>query len=365
MCIQGYHSRLEFNPSAPERMRQLFWQSQGDSERAFDWGLRLELNETIVCPGLDAKHGFVDYRWPSQKVRNITDDVHPGDSRMYQKSTTYIQDGRLIQVVAIACDDESVIKWKIGGEVQMSSALNELSAQPSQYSINVSNLKSSDTQISVLTVEGKFLINDELDYSYDENLHEDLCLDVAVFLNRKSQSLDNTSPTTTQQSTAFANFTREGDINLVPTKGQCLVAVFSFRERNQKMNPLTMSCPSWPELRNRLGIRDFKIQPTDTSRSNLYAALVEKTGISQLDTMPDIVTRTVEQLCSMAISTKLYADDLDQSDEATIYSATTADEPEQVAGTRGNEAGYQSVISIVNNLVIEPIFSQYVQEPYL
>ena len=348
-------------------MQQLFWQSQSNSKRTSDWGLRLKLTEKIVGSGLITEHGFVDSKWPSQKVR--TDISAGNDSRMYQKTTTYVHNGRLIQVVAIVCDDNSDISWEIGGEVQMWSEPSMLPTTHSNmhYAVNVTDLQSGGKTIPVLTVEGEchFKVDNE------EFVQEIMCMDVAVFLNREPQNLGHVATTATQQS---ANFTRDCSeclITLTPRKGLCFVAVFFLRDKSQELKAETMSCPSWSDLWGRLGIKKFgeaKIHPTGSSLPNLKAALVEITGISQLAAMPDIITRTVEQLCSIAIRFKVEADDSIYSDYdalSSAESAQTADGPGQAAGIHDRKTGNQSVVTIVNNLAIGPVRGQLIQEPYL
>jgi len=347
-CIQGYHSKLDPNPSSPERMRQLFWQGQSDMNGVFDWGLRLKLNEKIVRPGLITKHGFVDSRWPSQKIRN-----NDPDSLMYQKATTYVQNGKLIQVIAIACNTSSDFSWEIGGEVQMWSEA-PIQLPNMRYTVELSNLQSGNKTVPIMSVEGKFV-------------EDTMCVDVAVFLNREPQSFAPSNITPTEQS---ANFTRAciKPISLSSGKGQCVVAVLSLRDKSQIFNPQVPNCPSWSELRGRLGIRKLSqedIHPSGKSLLNLNAALVEKTGISQLAAMPDIITRMVEQLCSIAIHFKIEADDSDYSDSDSHLSSGILDGPDQAGAMHDREAQDQSVVSIANNFAIEPLLGQFIQQPYL
>ncbi|KAF4627020.1 hypothetical protein G7Y89_g11137 [Cudoniella acicularis] len=373
-CIQGYHSSLDSNPNSPERMRQLFWQGQSNSKNTFDWGLRLNLKfkDEITDPGLItklSKHGFVDCKWPSQKVR--TDNPAGHGSRMYQKATTYVQNGRLIQAISIVCDDNSDISfsWGIGGEVQMWNESNDPSRvdlppiTPSDihYNVHVSKLQSGEKEIPVLTMEGESHFNSPQGFTFIEEI---MCMDVAVFLNREPQSLGDDTVTETQKSVNFSRKSGEHPMKLIPRKGQCLVAVFSLREKSQTLKAETMSCPSWSELRGRLGIKrsgEEKIQPTGSSLPSLNAALVERTGISQLDAMPDIITRVVEQLCSIAIRFELEADDSIYND----FDSLSSTEPAQTAaGVQDHETGGQSVVSIVNNLAIGPVTCQLTHEPY-
>jgi hypothetical protein len=363
-CIQGYHSSLDPNPNSPERMRQMFWQGQSNSTRTFDLGLRLKLSDKIVGPGLITKQGFVDCKWPSQKVR--TDSPAGHDSRMYQKATTYIQNGRLIQAVAIVCADESDISWQIGGNVQMWNDPSMPHSTPSdiEYTVQVSPI--GDKRSAVLTVAGK----DPLMIEQDGNAEEIMCMDVAVFLNREPQDLVHVATSPTPKSVNFTHGCRH-PITLAPRKGQCLVAVFSFRNTSQKLEAESMSCPSWSELRDRLGIKksgEQNIQPAASSLLNLNAALVKKTGISQLDAMPDIITRTVKQLCSIAIRFELDADESIYDDWNSLSSAGAAqieDGSDQVAGVHSYETESQFVVSIVNNLAAGAITGQLIHEPYL
>jgi hypothetical protein len=319
------------------------------------WGLRLKLNKRLVGPGLITEHGFVDARWPSQKTRNKNFDGY--DSPMYQKATTYVQNGRLIQAIAIAYDEQSDFSWEIGGEVQMWSE-SPPQFPNMQYSINVANLQSDNKNLPVLTVEGKFVGGVDGDI---------MCVDVAVFLNREPQSLGHIGNTPTEQS---LNFTRgcSEPISLTPRKGQCVAAVFSLRDKNQKLEPRALSCPSWAELRGHLGIKGFWQQDIDLSGGpllKLNTALVEKTGISQLAAMPDIITRVVEQLCSIAIHFEIEGDDSDYDSHSSVEPAQMADGPGRAVGMHDHEAGGQSVVSIPNNSATEPLLSQFMQEPYL
>jgi hypothetical protein len=377
---------MDPNPSSPERMRQLFWQGQSNSKRTSGWGLRVNLNNKLDGPQ-HTERGFVDCAWPSQLFR--IDNPASDGSQMYHKATSYIQNGRLIQVVAIICDnDSSDISWEVGGEVQMwNDHPITLTTDPdyhhtANYTANVSKLtfdesemtpptsttaEKNKTEINVLTVEGQsHFENEKIRVDYDEDI---ICMDVAVFLNRKSQELDVVNPTATEHS---VNFTRgKSPIKLARKIGQCFVAVFSLRDKGQELKPETMICPSWPELKARLGIKKIgmeKIQRAGPSLLNLHAELREKSGISQLNAMPDIITRTVEQLRAISIHSKLPADDFQNANYDNLFEIEpphTASSPHQTNGMRDHETGDQSRVSIANNLGIEPGLGQLIHESYL
>lgn len=204
----------------------------------------------------------------------------------------------------------------------------------------------------------------------DENAEDIKGMDVAVFLNRELQYLAHVASSPTPKSVDFTH-TPKYSITLAPRKSQCLVAVFSFRDTSQKLEAETMSCPSWSELKDRLGIKkpgEQKIQPAASSLLNLNAALMEKTSISQLKGMPDIITRTIKQLCSIAIRFELESDESIYNDWDSLSpggAAQTEDSSDEVAGAHSHETESQFVVSIVNNLAAGAITGQLISEPYL
>jgi hypothetical protein len=120
-----------------------------------------------------------------------------------------------------------------------------------RYIINVSNFQSDDKIMGmpVLTVEGEFSFKVE-----EEDIPKIMCMDVAVFLNRDLQGLCHVATTAPKQSANFTRDCSESPITLALGKGLCFVAVFSLRNKSQKLEPETMSCPSWLELRGVLAL---------------------------------------------------------------------------------------------------------------
>jgi hypothetical protein len=215
--------------------------------------------------------------------------------------------------------------------------------------VKLSSSQSSSKVVPILSVEGEFV-------------EDTMCMDVVVFLNREPQNFTLSNITPTEQSSNFARGCIK-PISLSSGKGQCVVAVFSLRDKSQIFEPQVPDCPSWAALRGRLGIGKLgeeDIYPSGKSLLNLNAALVEKTGISQFAAMPDIITRTVQQLCSIAIRFEIEANDSDYNDSDSRFSNEMLDYLDQAGEAQG-----QFVVSIANNFAIEPLLGQFMQEPYL
>ena len=91
-------------------MRTFLAQAQAKHSRtAFSWGLHMG-NSERKSEEYGIERGFVNNRWPIQ--REDLDGVT-------MKSTTYVEDGRLIQAVVVASEKRTSVDWRIGGRIQL------------------------------------------------------------------------------------------------------------------------------------------------------------------------------------------------------------------------------------------------------
>jgi hypothetical protein len=252
-----------------EQSRQLLARTQTETERtSFGWGLslrQLQRKETM--------RGFIDCRWPTQIVL-----AYP----FITKATTYVKDGRLIQVVAIASQSPSggSVHWALGGKIQLVQRFFDKPVTFGSYSVRTL------LEHRVLSVG-----NDQVPY----------CLDIELFIDGLPLNLQHPGGQTQDsggQLRNFADISRHGSHNLLGLSPKILVAVFSLRDTNLKSEPEELPCPDWTEIQRFIGLSGIDRNPRD--RTPLTNFLEKFTKTDQLSKMSAIISRNVEKLLSVA-----------------------------------------------------------------
>jgi hypothetical protein len=249
-----------------ERPQQLLSRTQTEIEKTrFGWGLSLRQLQRK-----EVKRGFIDCRWPTQRVQ--ADPI-------FTKVTTYVKDGRLIQVVAIASKSPSggSVVWALGGKIQL---VQRFFRKPTTNTFG---------RYWVRTSRDGYVLSvgcDQVPY----------CLDIELFINRlplkhpRGQTQDSRG-----QRSDFADISCHGRLKLLGTSAEILVAMFSLRDRNLNLEPKELPCPDWAEIQSFIWL-DRKPR----NRTPLTNFLEERAGTDQLSEIPTIITRNVEQLLSVA-----------------------------------------------------------------
>jgi hypothetical protein len=234
------------------------------------WGLSLQEN---ILPSVE--RGFVGYRWPTQRRR-----YRRGDLTFGMKATTYVEDGRLIQAMAIASGMEHTLKWRLGGKIQFIN--KDLIPFGSVYSKSHTQ-QGEDLPIHVLSVK-----------------HNDICMDVQLFLNEESQDLQRCQDQYATCNEEFADFTCSGSHDLLgDDQSGILIAVlvFTLRDSTKQPKPDYSRGPAWEDIEKHLCL-------DEASRNSSEALELlregEKVQLLQAPQLSHIILRNVEQLLSIA-----------------------------------------------------------------
>jgi hypothetical protein len=251
-------------PQDADPTRKLLLQCQDFDNNSRGWGLSLTTDTQY-----QAKSGFMECRWPTRKVEVNVKDSEGRDQDIVEQITTYMEDGKLIQVMAVASTKRSSVKWILGGKIQLVQRSRKDELLGEQYY----------TCDQYYTHERGRILTVGCDFG---------ALDIQVFIDGRPQLKNHH---TTEIQSDGVNINWGADIELEPEKVRFIIAIFSIRESE---DPTFSPCPGWGRLKRRLGLSQ-QVQPNP-----LVQALEKNRSIAQLIGIPYIVTRHVEQILSVA-----------------------------------------------------------------
>lgn len=238
-------------------------QRENNGITSFGWGLDLDLSprETI-------QRGFVRCQWPI--CMSIQDPIA-------RRSSTYVKDGSLIQVMALISLESFLFTCSIGGKIQLLRRSFDGVEKASKYDVNISpdgHVLSASCSCENLTY----------------------CVDVELFRNGRRLNPKNKR---SEPNNLAADITWIHDDNIRPRDSVVFVARFTLREEGQVLDH-SAAPPEWEEVKSHLG---FGSEPWRLSTAwNLWTAEPEENAKIQPLTQKILPTiaRNVEQLLSVA-----------------------------------------------------------------
>jgi hypothetical protein len=267
-------ARGYFPGDQPEdTLRPILAQAQADNhQNYFGWGLHLQQSSrpgTKQSLRTAIERRFIYNRWPTQT------DVIEGITK---KAITYVDNGSLIQAVAIGSRTITSIDWTIGGLVQLGARSMRRSDINADYG----------TGYIVQTSPDSYILSVKCDFNY--------CLDIQLFNNGDRISLE---PQTSEQqrgvhqdqTTDFVDIRRSGSLDL---KGifdpMIFIAVFTLRDTHASPHPTYFDCPTGDD------IGELMLLPGYTRTLPPLIMNLKNEKMRSLFDMEDIITRNVAHL---------------------------------------------------------------------
>jgi len=219
----------------------------------------------------------VDYLWPTRQAEAKVNenDVH----QTRQRIITYVEGGKLIQIMAVAYPEPHSIKWKLGGNIQLLVRHIDRDDFGKEYY--------TQQHDSILTVGCSLKI----------------ALDVQVFVDQIPQLPRQHTMKPIRRELHPGNFTNEGaefnwsdnsEIILETERIRYIIAIFSLRNMVTNPDPTFSPPPQGEEIERRIGL-------SKSAQDNPLAQALEENGsAAQLIGIHHIVTRHIEQLLSVA-----------------------------------------------------------------
>jgi hypothetical protein len=183
-----------------------------------------------------------------------------------------VENGRLIQAVAVASSDPGVFEWTFRGKFQL---VQRFFGEVPKVGLGYSVVAEPDGQ--VLSVQ--------CNLSY--------CLDLQIFVNGVPLDLRNSF----SQTPEFAEVKYSDTLSITKDdkdleKARVIVAVYSLRDKTSNPKPKAQEKLEWEGIQNVIG--------SDKSENLLSEDLKKNARIEQLTGIPPIIARSVEQLLSVA-----------------------------------------------------------------
>jgi hypothetical protein len=303
-CFPGPHCE------GIESARRLLYASQDDDYSAsYNWGLFLDVPHCSIT-----YRGFTEYKWP---IRNATwSNNCSGDklTRGLQITTSYVEKGRLIQLVTAASSTNELVSWRLEGKIQLLQHLFDFNSSRdctdnagSGYAIESSNEKPHELTVRCLNLP--FSLNVQL-FRVDSSSQTLQPLDMDSQKNAHltdSPQPPAAHPSPTSESAQYADIIRTGKLNLQGQKCVILAAVLTVHDGHTSVisDDIDLS-----ELRRRLGLARDRFAPARSASDSslgtnnpLLTRLQQNDTFAQLDRSPFIphsIIRNLEYLLSVA-----------------------------------------------------------------